>query len=122
MKKYEQFGVPQSITIINYKYTYKGNLKDEKNCIYRCIHRDCKAQITIDNDNILNVLAKNDNLNIQYTSGKNKHSCEINKKEEKKEIPANLILTSNEINELGMKLIKNHIDKPLSFHLDNLKK
>ena len=32
------------------------------------------------------------------------------------------VLTSNEINELGLKLIKQHIDKPLSFHLDNLKK
>ena len=33
-----------------------------------------------------------------------------------------MILTSNEINDLGCKLIKQHIDKPLSFHLDNLKK
>ena len=38
------------------------------------------------------------------------------------EVKDNNILTSNEINELGLKLIKQHIDKPLSFHLDNLKK
>ena len=31
-------------------------------------------------------------------------------------------MNSNEINELGLKLIKQHIDKPLSFHLNNLKK
>ena len=30
-KKYEQYGVPQSITLEDFKYTYKGNLKDEKN-------------------------------------------------------------------------------------------
>ena len=44
--KYEFYGVPQSITILNKKYTYKSNLKDEKNFVYRCMHRDCKAQIT----------------------------------------------------------------------------
>ena len=38
------------------------------------------------------------------------------------EVKDNNILTSNEINELGLKLIKQHIDKPLYFHLDNLKK
>ena len=34
-KKYEYYGVPQSLTINDYKYTYKTNLKDEKNFIYR---------------------------------------------------------------------------------------
>ena len=120
-KKYEQYGVPQSITLEDFKYTYKGNLKDEKNFIYRCIHRECKAQITIDKENILKILAKNENSSIEYKEGKNKHTCENKKREEKKEVKANLILSSNEINELGIKLIKQHIDKPLSFHLDNLK-
>ena len=68
MKKYEQFGVPQAITIENNKYTYKGNLKDEKIFIYHCIHRDCKAQVTLDKDIILKVLAKKANHNIQYIS------------------------------------------------------
>ena len=33
-----------------------------------------------------------------------------------------MILSSNEINVLGCKMIKQHLDKPLSFHLDNLKR
>ena len=118
-RKYEQYGVPQFITFEDFKYTYKGNLKDGKNFIYRCIHR--KAQITIDKENILKILAKNENSSIEYKEGKNKHTCENKKREEKKEIKANLILSSNEINELGIKLIKQHLDKPLFFHLDNLK-
>ena len=84
MKKYEQFGVPQSITLENSKYTYKSNLKDGKNFIYRCFHKDCKAQITIDKDNILKALSNNEKYKLEYKIGKNKHSCENSKNEEKK--------------------------------------
>lgn len=38
------------------------------------------------------------------------------------EVNAHSILTNNEINELGIKLIKQHLDKPQSFQLDNLNK
>ena len=40
---------------------------------------------------------------------------------QKSELNAKNILTNNEINELGYNLIKQHLKKPLSFHLDNLK-
>ena len=120
--KYEFYGVPQSLTIGIYKYSYKVNTKDENSFIYRCVHRNCKAQITIDKDNILKALMKKENSSIIYQEGKNPHSCQKPEVEKKKEINNNMILTSNEINDLGCKLIKQHIDKPLSFHLDNLKK
>ncbi len=44
------------------------------------------------------------------------------RRKKKIEVKDNNILTNNEINELGLKLINQHIDNPLSFHLDNLKK
>ena len=40
------------------------------------------------------------------------HKLDINNKN---------VLTSNEINELGLKLIKRYIEKPLSFYSDNFK-
>ena len=40
----------------------------------------------------------------------------------KQEVNANSILTNNEVNELGNNLIKQHLEKPLSFHIDNLHK
>ena len=32
------------------------------------------------------------------------------------------IITDNEINKLGINLVKQQLEKPLSFHLDNLRK
>ena len=67
---------------------------------------------------------KKDDENISYKLGKNAHNCKDKDDEDKNkiEISNKNILTSNEINDLGLKLIKQHIDKPLSFNLDNLKK
>ena len=64
--KYEFYGVPQSLTIGIYKYSYKVNTKEENSFIYRCVHRNCKAQITIDKDNILKALMKKENSSIIY--------------------------------------------------------
>ena len=36
--KYEFYGVPQSLTIGIYKYSYKVNTKDENSFIYRYVH------------------------------------------------------------------------------------
>ena len=81
--KYHYSGVPQSITILDKKYSFKDNLKDKKHFVYRCIHRNCKAQITIDKENILKALMKKDSTEFQYKIWKNSHSC-TDKAEEKK--------------------------------------
>ena len=59
--EYEKLGIPKSLTIKGFKYTFKTKLKDNKNFIYRCMHRKCGSQITIDKDNILKVLSNNKN-------------------------------------------------------------
>ena len=110
-KKYEQYSVRQVIYIEKDKYSYKCNLKDETNFVYRCIHKALKVQITIDKVNILRALEKKDSTNIQYTLGKNKHRCQIKGEIINKEVNQNSILTSNEIKDLGLNLIKHHIDK-----------
>ena len=87
------------------------------------MHRNCKSSITISKDNILKILIKNNNENIEIKKGKNNHTCApINSENKNIEINTNLILTNNEIKELDIKLIIQHIEKPLSFHIDNLKK
>ncbi len=68
--KYDYYGVPQSITILDKKYSFKDNLKDKKHFVYRCIHRNCKAQITIDKENLLKALMKKTALNFNIKSGK----------------------------------------------------
>ena len=52
-----------------------------------------QSQITIDKENILKVLAKIENNNIEHKEGKNEYICENKRREEKKEIRANLILS-----------------------------
>ena len=122
-KKYEQYGVPQYLILEDFKYTYKTNLKDENSFIYRCNNRSCKAQITIDKNNILKLIIKNPKEKIEYIKGKHEHNCAPTKEKNlKTEVNVNSVLTNNEVNELGKKLIKQHLEKPLSFHIDNLHK
>ena len=60
---------------------------------------------------------------VEWIKGKQEHSCPSTKEKTlTKEVNANTILTNNQINELGYNLIKQHLVKPLSFHIDNLKK
>ena len=116
-------GVPQSLIIEDYKYTYKTNQKDETNFIYRCRNRNFKVQINIDKNNILKTILKNPKTKVGFIKGKHEHNCPAKKeKARKQEVNANAILINNEINEMGYNLIKQHLEKPLSFHLDNLKK
>ena len=75
---YEMLGIPGSLSIKGYIYTYKTELKDKYNFVYRCKNRECHAQITIDKDNILKILSKNKEEDIVYREGKNAHTC-INK-------------------------------------------
>ena len=42
--KYDYYGVLQSITILDKKYSFKDNLKDKKHFVYRCIHRNVKLK------------------------------------------------------------------------------
>ena len=51
-KAYEKLGIPNAIIIENIRYTYKAQLKNKDNFIYRCSNRKCKAQVTIDKDNL----------------------------------------------------------------------
>ena len=117
---YKKYGIPGSIIILDKKYTFKTALANQKQFIYRCIHRKCKGQITIDKDNLLKILSYDKEAieNIQYIEGKNEHTCnpakiiEINK---------NNTSGGNENFKLGIELIKKNITKPLQFHINNMK-
>lgn len=122
-KKYQHYGVPQSLFIEGYKYSYKTNSKDETKFIYRCNHRNSKAQIIINKENILKVIIKKGNANVEFIKGKNSYICPSDKANSNSDVlKPDSILTNEELNELGYNLIKQHLDKPLSFHMDILKK
>lgn len=96
-KAYEKLGISNAIIIEYLRYTYKTKLKNKDKFVYRCENRKCKAQVTLDKDNLLKILAKNKDSKIEYEVGKNIHSYN-NKKENKiKEIQSEKILIDREI-------------------------
>ena len=87
------------------------------------MHRNWKAQITINKENLLKVIIKKGNANVEFIKGKNSHICPSDKANSFSDVLKNdSILTNEELNELGYNLIKQHLDKPLSFSMGNLKK
>ena len=52
---YKKYGIPSSIILQNKKYTFKTALANQKQFIYRCFHRKCKGQITIDKENLMKI-------------------------------------------------------------------
>ena len=76
-KAYEKLDIPNEIILENIRFTFKTKIKNKDNFIYRCANRKCKVQVTLDEDNLLKVLAKNKDSIINYEVGKNPHSCDI---------------------------------------------
>ncbi len=111
-------GVPSSLTISGYKYTFKTSKKNENEFIYRCQCRACKAQITINKDNILKILSNANIENISLIKGKHELSC---KKNEVINVKADNINTEEKEKILARELILQNLNEPLTFHLNNLK-
>ena len=113
--------IPRHLILNSYTYSFKDKLKNNI-YTYRCKHRTvCKVTIKIDEENLNNY---NNNLldTIKFTFINNikDHTCQkFNKENEEKEINKD-----NDIHykELSKSLILVNINKPLSFHIDNLKK
>ena len=64
--KYQKYGVPYSLTIEEFKYTYKEYHPNNDLFTYRCIHRSCKAYIKIKKNEIDKISFKSDNKKISY--------------------------------------------------------
>ena len=120
-----EFEPPKEIKIGNYLYTKKDKLSGD-NYSYRCKYRKvCKLQITINKSELLNIINKSSNTIKYIISSKNnkEHSCNNNaQKEQKEEIKEeNVSLSAKSLKQKAKELIFRNLDKPLSFHLENLK-
>lgn len=117
-KVYEILDAPRDINIKEYKYTFKKELKNES-FSYRCIHRKCQALISMSKSEIKKIInKKDDNIKITYT---NTHNLDVHKiilyKIESKD---NITIEKNNY-DLAKNLIKSSLNKPLQWHITNLK-
>ena len=112
-----KFDIPKYIIIKEYKYSFKNELKNG-NYSYRCYHRNCKVLITINKEN-LDKIKRNNNLDhkFEYTTNNKEHSCNPTKPIIE---DVNNVSTENETINLATDLIKNQIDRSLTWHIENL--
>lgn len=123
-----QIKIPRHITINNYIYSYKDELKN-KNYSFRCKNRlSCKIIIKVSEEEILKYIKKNDyEIKYEISSEQKSHTCKtakineekdnINTKEKSNEKNTNLKLQK----ERAKILIFSNLNKSLSFHYENLK-
>lgn len=116
--------IPNDITIDNYQYKYNNELSNEYysyTCKYRTIR---KILIKINKDNLVKLKENStDNIDYTITSREKIHKCnkKIDIDEERKRADDEFI-KKQKITELAKNLIFINIQKPLSFHIDNLAK
>ena len=115
--KYEELGIPKNIIIQNNTYSFKKELLND-NVSYRCIHRKCKAGLKIsianakkieDNEGALNTI--DFSINGEHTNHPNEKNIVLEGEKVK---------TEKKLIEMAKILIKQNIQNPLSFHIQNL--
>ena len=118
MSEEVNFSIPRKLTLNNYEYSYKDELKNNY-YTYRCKHRTkCGVVIKIAKAELVKYNNKNyDNLEYTITSKAENHTCIKNEKEKPKNSESENKINYNK--DLIKAIILNNIDKPLNFHLEN---
>ena len=117
MTKYQILGVPQNIIFQNESYTFKKELINSF-VSYRCINRKCNASLKISLEDAKKIENKEEGISeIDFTVVGNH---DAHKSEKKFSESTDKIKTEKENLELAKKLIKNNLQMPLSFHIQNL--
>ena len=111
-------GVPKEITIGQYKYTFKKQLKGEK-FSYRCFHRKCPVLLTITRNEINKIMNNTSSEGIKIECI-NDHNMNIHKNIKTDIINTNEVTLSQTNNNIAETLIISSIDKPLEWHITNL--
>ena len=116
MSHLEDKDIPKYFTLGDYTYTFKEK-KVNFNYAYRCKNRKCGVIININEENIIKILKKEKNVNIEYQKvSKKEHTCDINDQS----INIKEVKTSSEDYTLATDIIKNKLDKTLECHIQNL--
>ena len=115
--KYDELGIPKNIIIQNNTFCFKKEIINEY-VSYRCIHRKCKAGLKISIENAKKIEDKEGALNTIDFSINGEHTNHPNEKNII--IEGEKIKTENKMIEMAKMLIKQNIQNPLSFHIQNL--
>ena len=124
MAKEINLNIPRKLFLDDYEYTYKDELVNDY-YTYRCTHKyDCKVVLKIHLDELINY-NKNNKKEIKYiiTSSKKIHTCKSIKNDNNKNDEEEFVLANNikKNKDLIYAIILKNLNKPLSFHMDNLK-
>ena len=116
---YQKLGVPGSIVIGDYTYTFKEQQKTDHNIFtYRCQKYSCRVPINITRDNLNKIINKNNNNNdIEYVL-KKEHKCKS--ENEKKTESINNCDTEEEIIKKAKSIIRLNPLKSLTYQQDKL--
>jgi len=118
MTNIEDEEIPKAIKIGNFQYSFKQRLANN-NFSYRCKTRKCGVLITIDATNLRKIINNSSKGELEYkTVSKKEHICDK---------PTNIIELSNvktgsEMIKLAEQLIKQNLDKSMTWHYNNLVK
>ena len=113
LSRAERFKIPNKVIIDGYHYTFKDTLKGEKFC-FRCKSRRCGCSLIIDKEEMDKINKGIGDLN--YTLNK-EHSC---LRLIKKKAHIDNVLTERDLDEKPKNAIMQALDKPLSWHIQNL--
>ena len=108
--------IPKSIKIENFQYSFKQRLANN-NFSYRCKSRKCGVLITIDADNLRKIINNSSIGELEYkTVSKKEHICD----KPTNKIELSSVQTDTEMMILAGQLVKQNLDKSLSWHYNNL--
>ena len=108
--------IPKSKKIGNFQYSFKQRLANN-NFSYRCKSRKCGVLITIDADNLKKIINNSLIGELEYkTVSKKEHTCD----KPTNKIELSNVQTGTEMMKLAEQLIKQNLDKSMSWHYNNL--
>ena len=108
--------IPKSIKIGNFQYSFKQRLANN-NFSYRCKSRKCGVLITIDADNLRKIINNSSIGELEFkTVSKKEHICD----KPTNKIELSSVQTDTEMMILAEQLVKQNLDKSLSWHYNNL--
>ena len=104
--------IPKALKIGNFQYSFKQRLANN-NFSYRCKARKCGVLITIDADNLKKIINNSLIGELEYkTVSKKEHTCD----KPTNKIELSNVKTGTEMMKLTEQLIKQNIDKSMSWH------
>ena len=116
MTNIEDKEIPKALKLGNFQYSFKQRLANN-NFSYRCKSRIFGVLITIDSNNLRKIINNASIGEIEYKAvSKKEHICD----KSTNKIELSNVQTGTEMMKLAEQLIKQNLDKSMSWHYNNL--